>query len=97
MLKRFYNHINKRFHNGELPPANIFFAPVSGDYGQVTLEDGVFVIRINPSEEGRPKSWKLAVIHEQIHVKFWPRKTHGKMFYDEVIRLVQAGAYRDLL
>jgi hypothetical protein len=97
MLKRFYNHINKRYHGGELPPVKIFFAPVSGDYGETNLIDGVFVVKINPSEEGRPKSWKFAVHHEAVHVKIWPnRSCNGKRFQEEMQRLAMSNAFRGI-
>lgn len=95
-LKRLYNRFNTEYFNGELPDVIIFYSPVSA-YADCDYVDGVFTIRVNPVVASWTGVLKLTLLHEMIHVKIHPVKSHGVKFDREVQRLMQFKSVRSLI
>ena len=103
-LRRWYIKFNKAYFNGELPEDTIVFWQPTHDASAVTcpvfeVADGKFQITIGPEVMGFGCYWKMLLLHEMTHVKLWrthPKHQHGKQFQAEMLRLVQAGAFRRL-
>jgi len=49
-----------------------------------------------PSVAGWTAQANWAVLHEQVHIKLYPYRKHGKRFNQEMLRLAGAGAFDDL-
>ena len=66
------------------------------DLGEVRLESGTYVVRIDPSIKFTRAFSKLVLLHEMAHIKVWPYEWHGIQFNEEMLRLAQLGALRGL-
>ena len=59
-----------------------------------------FKITMDPAIQDLRKYWKICLLHEMIHVKLWrtnPKHQHGKLFQGELRRIMELGAYKNLL
>ena len=94
-LKRLCNKFNLKYFNGTLPPFVIYYSPVDGAYANCDqLEDGTLVIKISPSIGGWNDFVKLTCLHELVHLKLWPDRSHGAKFDKEILRLMTT--YKEL-
>jgi hypothetical protein len=92
-LKRFYNKLNATYYAGELEDVAIWWEPVAGGIAECQrMGDGEMVIRIDPCLRGKKSLWKMAVIHETVHVRLDPHQNHGRKFNAEMLRLAELGA-----
>jgi hypothetical protein len=92
-LKRIFNHYNKRYFNNELPAdTSVTWAALNGNDGE--CQGGA--IRLDAILAAVPCYARIILLHEMIHVRF-PKATHGKVFRAERQRLLDAGAYDNLL
>lgn len=92
-LKRAYNHYNRKYFNGELPDVFIFWEAASSDLANITEENGVYVMRLDPGLSFSARHWKMAIIHEQAHLKIGIDEGHNKKFHNEMLRLAHLGAF----
>ena len=92
-LKRIYRSYNRRFFDGQLPDAFIWWEVPAGAYADCQLIDGVWRVRINPSLAGWPSIARWSLLHEQAHIKLHPNRNHGRKFQQEMLRLAEAGAF----
>jgi uncharacterized membrane protein YcjF (UPF0283 family) len=109
-LLRWYRTYNDRYFRGALPEeVDILWAPVVDGYAEVDFhrdkhshsrlhrqEAGEFVILISPSIAAWTAQWRWALLHEMAHVGLWPYQRHGPRFQAEMLRLAQAGAFRNI-
>lgn len=96
-LRRRYNYYNRKYFDGKLPTdIEIIWAPCDDANGKVDWIGNKPIIKIDPSLQGQPKFTNIILLHEVAHVSH-PRAHHGKVFKDEIKRLIDAGAYDGLL
>jgi hypothetical protein len=98
-LKRLYNKFNDLYWAGELPnDISLIYEPVAAFADCQRLEDGTFVIRINPAISHYADFVKLTLLHEMCHVKLWDKTTrHGTTFDVEIQRLMSYKSIRKLI
>lgn len=103
-LKRLYNRLNHAYFGSQLPEVTIWWEPCHDAFG-ITYEiedpeegERELAIKIDPQIAF---SWKLAkgqLLHEMAHVSVWCHdrsvKEHSRMFWAEMDRLWQIGAFR---
>jgi hypothetical protein len=99
LLRRLYLDFNRRFFNNELPlDTKVIWMPVVDDCVAESTkpDDGPFIIKMSPSISGFRRFFKLILIHEMCHIKLWGRRGdyHGKLWKEEIIRVLKAGAVR---
>ena len=95
-LKRWYQKYNRLYFGGTLPDAFVWYEVPAGAYADCQLVDGVWRVRINPSLAGWPSIARWSLLHEQVHIMLWPNRNHGRKFQAEMLRLAEAGAFKDL-
>lgn len=102
-ISQWANLYQKRYFPDVMPPVTITIN-THPDFGGAACFDSTEMMihiaeRITPLEN----MTKIALLHEMIHVKLHTegtddgREEHGTRFKAEVKRLMQAGAYDDLL
>ena len=104
-LKNWYLKYNRRFWAEQLPENTIlYWEPLSADAASACpvyeVDNGQFLIKLDPYVKGLGKFWKVNLLHEMVHVSLWikhPKHQHGKLFKDEIKRIFLLGAYKDLL
>lgn len=97
-LRRWYRDYNRRYFGGRLPVDTVcYYSTVDHCYGDCACDAaGRFTIRVNPDITSRRCSRRFTLLHEMAHVAVWPRRTHGKYFDSEMLRLANAGALKGL-
>ncbi len=103
-LKHWYDKYNAKWFGGELPSHTaLLWEPLVQADGETCnvyeVDHGQFMIKLDPSTKGFPKMWKLTLFHELCHLALWPKhpkSQHGKPFQQEMQRLANAGAFRNL-
>lgn len=104
-LRRSYLKFNDEWFESKLPHSvEVFWEPANGNLGETfefeTLEETcgepVLGIRIDPTLRFAARLWKFTLLHECCHVKLYPHFGHGKKFDREMLRLANAGAFRNL-
>jgi predicted SprT family Zn-dependent metalloprotease len=103
-LKHWYDKYNKLWFNNDLPSHTVlFWEPLPKDAGNTCpvyeVDHGQFLIKIDPSLKGVPCYFKITLLHEMTHLKLWPkypRSKHGKVFQNEMQRLANDGAFKQL-
>lgn len=96
-LRRQYFAYNRKFWGGELPQNTVvMWMPLTDDrLAETEKVAGVFVIRLCPLIAASRNVWMWHLLHEMVHVRLWPRDCRkGKLWKAEVIRLMEAGAWR---
>lgn len=94
-LKRWYRKYNRLYFKGELPEDTaVYWEPADGNLGDThEVEDGEFVIRIDPCLRFSDKMAKMTLMHELVHVKYPNSGDHGRVFQREMLRLAKVGAF----
>lgn len=104
-LRRAYLKYNDLHFESQLPfGLTVYWEPASGNLGETfeieTLEDTGgepdLGIRIDPVLRFSGRMWRFTLLHEMVHVKFYPDLSHGKKFQQEMTRLALAGAFKKL-
>jgi len=99
-LRRLYLKFNRQYWEGALPDnTRVLWVPVAGDRVAETckMPDGTFEIKLSPSVSGFPRFYKWLLIHEMAHIPTWQTKPdHGRLWKQEVLRVLAAGAIRYL-
>jgi hypothetical protein len=94
-LKRWLNSFNARFWDCSLPQITVHWEPEPGCYGKAYLHnDGSWCITIDPALAGWSALAKMTLVHECCHVATGLK--HDKKFRTELLRVIQAGAWRYL-
>lgn len=101
-LKHWYSKYNKLYFDGELPEHTVLsWEPPDATYGAACpvfeVDHGQFYIKLNPSIKGFSAVWKMALIHEMVHLKLWnkhPKHQHGKVFQAEMLRIANMGGFK---
>jgi hypothetical protein len=96
-LRRWYNAFNRQWFNDELSKDNIVrWEVVDGIQAEADpQDDGTWILRIHPALSWSIRNAKFALIHEMAHVKT-DTLEHGKEFQQEMLRLAQIGALKNL-
>jgi hypothetical protein len=96
-LRRWYNEFNRKWFNDELPKdIAVRYEVVDGAQAEADPQnDGTWILRIHPAIAWSSRNAAFALIHEMVHVKT-ECMGHGKEFQDEMLRLAQCGALRNL-
>lgn len=103
-LAHWYHKWNNQYFASELPVDTVlYWEPLTQDDGETCpvyeIDFGKFAIKIDPATMGFPRYWKMTLLHEMAHLKLWPKHPkhqHGKVFEQEMVRLAQAGAFKNL-
>lgn len=112
VLCRQFRRFNRCYFGTRLPAIPVIWhKPFRGGAGQkfaaqfLVLSDGSAAIIVNPELRAR-RMWRYidaTLLHEMVHADLWHRgerpaafNGHGPKFQDEMLRLAQAGAFRDL-
>ena len=108
-LKRWYNAINKKWFDGQLPAnTEVWYehvqdacAMVEYDGCDVTFDESTdtWLIRINPALAWSSRLARFALIHEMVHIAVGiggKRKAHGAKFQYRMMLLAASGAFKDL-
>lgn len=105
-LKRLYREYNRRYFAGKLPNIWIIFGQArewrASKLGKTTCaatfyEDGIPIgIAIRYYKHKGVQYVKTDLLHEMIHVSK-PRANHGPAFKKELRRLMDAGAFDNLV
>jgi hypothetical protein len=72
------------------------FAPTVGCLGLVELDNGGWLLTIDPKYAIEGRTWRLTLLHEQAHLLIAPYKLHGKQFQMVMQGLAMCGAFRQL-
>ena len=107
-----FNTFNDRFFAGEISEATIVefaknvFRPKDKEPGDAHYIPRKMKIQIDELYRGRSRQWKVILLHEMAHAWLyqvkeyigWPgHGGHGRTFQGVICRLLQIGAYDDLL
>lgn len=103
-LKHWYAKYNKAFWGGELPEHTvIYWEPPPGAHASVCpvyeVDNGQFVLKLDPAIKGIPEFWRLMLLHEMCHLALWrkhPKHQHGRLFKEEQDRIYALGALRKI-
>ena len=96
-LQKVYEAYNRRWFMGALPDdVDCMFAPTEGCIGLVHMENGGWLLTIDPKYAIEGRMWRLTLIHEQVHLLLNPYLTHGQQFQDAMKGLAGMGAFRML-
>lgn len=96
-LQRVYREYNRRFFLDALPEdVDCIFAPTDGCIGFVQMEQGGWLLTIDPKYSIEGRMWRLTLLHEQVHLLLNPYRTHGPKFQDAMNGLAGMGAFRGL-
>jgi hypothetical protein len=97
-LRRWYNAFNRQWFGDKLPRDTVLlYEVVNGSQAECVEEIcGRHIIRINPAIAWSSRNARFALIHEMAHIKVGNEHGHGKKFQDEMLRLAQIGALRNL-
>lgn len=104
-LKHWLEKYDRAYFGGELASHVIIYwePPPQADGNTCPIYEvdaGQFVIKLDPAIKGHSCYWKITLLHEMAHVKLWtkhPKHQHGKLFKGEIRRLLDAGAFDQLL
>lgn len=101
-LRRWLLHFNRIHFNSEIPVdrVTVYWEPCGRNAATTALEDGEYVIRIDPMLVGSPRHAKVDLNHELVHVHIWEERgiaDHGTRFDQEIQRLCTFRTYRKLL
>lgn len=110
LLLKAFKHFNRVYFSGELSVENVVLCwepDVDSSLiascmkiidGRTDRETQDFIIRIDPRFQGSSAVWKLALLHEMVHIYLWPhRGQHPAAFDREIARLCTFRSYRRLL
>ena len=104
-LKTHYRQYNRKFFDNSLPDITVGYAEVSKGHAAefVSYENGTYAIHIHPLiKRLKLDNYSLLLlVHEMAHCKLRNaparvRCGHGKIFQDEMKRLANLGAFKDL-
>jgi hypothetical protein len=96
-LQRVYRDYNRRWFQNALPDdVDCMFAPTVGCLGLVELDNGGWLLTIDPKYAIEGRTWRLTLLHEQAHLLIAPYKLHGKQFQMVMQGLAMCGAFRQL-
>ena len=96
-LQRVYHAYNRRWFLGALPTdVDCMFAPTDNCLGLVQMENGGWLLTIDPKYAIEGRTWRLTLLHEQVHLLVTPYRRHGKQFQDMMKALAGMGAFRTL-
>src|SRR6266704_3601735 len=103
-LKHWYDRYNREWFSSNLPLSTvILWEPLVQADGETCnvfeVDHGQFMVKLDPSIKGFPKVWKITLLHALCHLALWPkhpRSQHGKLFQDEMKRLANENAFRNL-
>jgi hypothetical protein len=103
-LKRWYAQYRRKYFTNKLPlpkEVDVYYAVMPGLHAECDDNDmphnGEFDIRIDIRWKDVPEVARLWLLHEMTHAHLWPYCDHGVPFQKEILRLVQAGAYKKIL
>lgn len=98
-LERAFRHYNRKYFDNQLPvPPDVKLCfedmgkdPVLGytDYDEEK-------IALDAKTRRYDRLWRGTLLHEMVHLLLPPGAGHGKKFQAEMLRLAQAGAFKDL-
>lgn len=96
-LKRVFDYYNARYFDGKLPSdTDVMFAPTENCIGIAEVDHGGFIVTIDPKYAIEGRTWRLTLLHEMVHLKLYPARTHGNTFQQQMFRLAILGAFRQL-
>jgi len=104
-LKQQYRVFNRKYFGNSLPDIFVGYADVSSGHAAefISYEDGTYRIHIHPLiKRLKLDNYSLLLlVHEMAHCKLRNaparvRCGHGKIFQDEMKRLANLGALKDL-
>jgi hypothetical protein len=96
-LRRWYNAFNRQWFGDRLSKDNILRYEVV-DGGQAEVEeqnDGNWLLRLHPAIAWSLRNAKFALMHEMAHISSGDLG-HGKKFQQEMLRLANCGALKNL-
>jgi len=104
-LKHWMEKYDRLYFGGQLAGHIIvFWEPPPDAHGSTCpvyeVDQGQFVIKLDPATKGIDYAWKISLLHELCHVSLWtrhPKHQHGKLFKEERSRITALGAYDRLL
>jgi GH43 family beta-xylosidase len=103
-LKRLYNRFNAAYFGGQLPDVTVWWEPTNDAFA-ITCEiddpeggERFLAIRVDPQIAFSWKLTKQQMLHEMAHVAVWCKdrsiKMHSRMYWAEMDRLWNLGAFR---
>jgi hypothetical protein len=102
-LKRLYNRLNAAYFGNELPDVTLWWEPCNDAIAityEITDPEGnerELGIKFDPQVAAMWSIVKQRMLHECCHVKLWECRNsvrhHGKLFWQEMDRLWQIGAF----
>lgn len=96
-LQKVYHVYNRRWFLGNLPDeVDCMFAPTDNCIGLVQMENGCWLLTIDPKYAIEGRMWRLTLLHEQAHLLNHPYWTHGVKFQNTMKALAGMGAMRTL-
>jgi hypothetical protein len=97
-LRRWYNAFNRQWFGDRLPKDTVLrYEVVNGAQAEcIENLDGRYLIRLNPAIAWAQRNAKMALMHEMAHVAIGNEHGHGKKFQEEMLRLAQCGALKNL-
>lgn len=96
-LQRAYCYYNRKYFGNNLPS----LSQVSIKWGDIEVmgfQSGPRIV-INQKDRSRDRVWKFTLLHEMVHLwldDYVTRSDHGTEFQQEMLRLAEAGAFRNL-
>jgi hypothetical protein len=96
-LERYFHQYNDKYFNGELPEPVIRWADLK-HFGHYYQEDGQHIIELAEWMRKNNTLWRSTLLHELVHLKLRNRKckVHGRVFHNEMKRLANLDAFKDL-
>jgi hypothetical protein len=99
-LPAVYADLNEEYFDGQLPKdAAVDFAERDDRYAAMTrqIASGRFHIALNKDYVAAMETTRLAILHEDCHVKTWGQELdqHGRLWLSCMLALDAEGAFRD--
>lgn len=96
-LRRLYCRLNRRYFASKLPNIPVIWAPCDDAHGVVTFSgNDPIKLEMDTTLMDTTRVTEIVMLHEMCHIKLCSIE-HGKVFKQEIRRLVSLGAYDKLL